>query len=159
MSRPGGQLQPVSARVLGILFLAAILGGCVSDGDRAETTPSPILTGSIPVSPSGEEAVSDQDVVQAAISRTAADGTVGAGIPWANPATGTTGVISNVVEASVDGRTCRRFQTSRHSFDGVAIYVGQACRSQDAAWQLIEFRPKRGSDALPPGDGTRAATG
>ena len=75
-----------------------------------------------------------------------------AGFPWANAGTGTTGVISQLVETGAAEKTCRIFQTSRHGYDGISLYVGEACRSSGTPWRLIEFRPKRGSDALAAAD-------
>lgn len=156
-SRPGGSSKPVSLTVLGLLVLAFPLGGCVSDGGPTASTPSPAYTGSIPVSTAPADKVSDRDVVRAAVT---GPETVGATIiPWANAATGTTGVISQVVEQTVAGRTCRSFQTSRHSYNGISLYVGEACRPAGGDWRLIEFRPRRGADTLNRPDGTGVATG
>ena len=157
MSRPSGFSPPNSFKVLGLFALAFVLGGCVSGEDQPGAAASPAFTGSIPVSSARPKGISDRDVVLAAVSASPAAGAGPAGTPWANAATGTTGVISQVVEAGAAGQACRAFQTSRHSYDGVGLYVGEACRTPGGPWRLIEFRPKRGADALTGADGT--ATG
>lgn len=157
MSRPSGSSPPNSVKVLGLFALALVLGGCVSGGKEPGAAASPAFTGSIPVSSAKPRGVSDGDAVLAAVSASTASGTGVTGIPWANAATGTTGVVSQLVEIAAAGRTCRIFQTSRHSYDGITLYFGEACRTPGSPWRLIEFRPKVGSDALTGPDGT--ATG
>ena len=51
----------------------------------------------------------------------------GRSVPWANSDTGTRGVINGLVEFKREGLLCRRFSTSRESFDGVALFKGEAC--------------------------------
>ena len=152
-------MRPNYLKVLGLFALTLALGGCVSGDGSAGAPASPLFTGSIPVSPAGPKDVSDRDVVRAAVSAPDAAAGATAGIPWANASTGTTGVISQIVEADVGGETCRTFQTSRHGYDGVVLFVGQACRTPGGAWRMIEFRPKRGADTTGRPDGTGAATG
>lgn len=148
MSRPGGFPRPDSVGVLGLFALVLMLGGCVAGGDTAEQASTPVYTGSIPVSPAKPENVADRDLVRAAVAASGAVEAGRAGIPWANAATGTTGVITQIVETETGGETCRSFETSRHGYEGIAMYVGEACGAPGGAWRLIEFRPKRGADSL-----------
>ena len=156
MSRPRSDVRPEWLPAVGICVLALTLCGCVS-GESEPGPAAPAFTGSIPVSSANPNGPSDRDAVLAAVSAPSATVAGTQGMPWANAATGTNGVVSRVVETSAAGTTCRMFETSRHSYDGIARYVGEACRPSGSRWRLIEFRPKRGSDALTGPDGT--ATG
>ncbi|MEM5473720.1 RT0821/Lpp0805 family surface protein [Hoeflea sp. AS60] len=59
--------------------------------------------------------------------------------PWSNSLTGSAGVISSVKIVTDGARTCRLFETTRHSFDGVALLNGQACRRPDGGWDLVSL--------------------
>lgn len=41
-----------------------------------------------------------------------------------------------LAEDKAGGRLCRRFTTTRESFDGVALFVGEACMAGYGAWRL-----------------------
>ena len=60
-------------------------------------------------------------------------------LPWANADTGSRGAISSLVEEKAAGVLCRRFTTSRESFDGVALYNGQACMVAPGVWRMERF--------------------
>ena len=62
-------------------------------------------------------------------------------MPWANADTGSRGAIDSLVEEKRNDMLCRRFTTSRESFDGVAVYKGQACMVAPGTWQMQEFTP------------------
>jgi hypothetical protein len=126
-----------------MLAAALAASGCVGSGlDTAQTgTPDrSIVTSSIPAShPAAETdpATIGHAVVAADLGREADQG-----IPWANPATGSAGVISDIEEVEAAGRTCRRFETSRHSYEGIALFVGETCRAPGRNWQIVSFGPK-----------------
>ena len=73
---------------------------------------------------------------QAVIADTVGRGAVGAtALAWANPSTGSAGVIEQI-DASNDGPDgCRGFVTSRQSLDGMTRFNGVACPSGDS-WKL-----------------------
>ncbi|MBB3565180.1 hypothetical protein FHX06_006550 [Rhizobium sp. BK512] len=75
---------------------------------------------------------------QAVIANTVGRGPVGAtALAWANPSTGSVGVIEEI-DASIDGRNgCRGFVTSRQSLDGITRFNGFACPSGDS-WKLTD---------------------
>ncbi len=77
-------------------------------------------------------AVTDQAVIADTVGR----GDVGAtALAWANPSTGSAGVIEQI-DASSDGPDgCRGFVTSRQSIDGITRFNGVACPSGDS-WKL-----------------------
>jgi len=60
-------------------------------------------------------------------------------LAWANPETGSRGAIVKLAEDKAGGRLCRRFTTTRESFDGVALFVGEACMAGYGAWRLESF--------------------
>lgn len=59
--------------------------------------------------------------------------------PWSNSLTGSAGVISNFTALNDGGRTCRLFQTTRHSYDGVTLLNGRVCRRPDGGWDLVNL--------------------
>jgi hypothetical protein len=129
-------------------------------GDGPPPPDKAIVTGSIPGSRIGAPAdeTGDRDAVRAAVS-TADAAARPAGIPWADPSTGTVGVITTLTQSETSFGTCRSFETSRHSYDGIALYVGEACQADDGPWRLIEFRPKTAPPASPASDPDRVPTG
>lgn len=125
--------------------LAALLAvsGCVGSGLDTAATGKPdtsLVTGSIPASSTMNE--TDTTAIGNAVVTAELDRSQEERIPWANPATGSVGVISYVEEVQADSGTCRRFETSRHSYDGIALFVGETCRAPGAVWRLMSFGPK-----------------
>lgn len=82
---------------------------------------------------------SDEATVQNAV--TSADlGKLGKGpLPWANATTGSAGVVTAIREEKADGLTCRQFETTRHSYEGIAYFEGKACILNSGSWQLLGF--------------------
>ena len=46
-----------------------------------------------------------------------------------------------MIEKQEDGLLCRKFTASRESFDGVALYAGDACKGERGAWFMRTFKP------------------
>jgi len=88
--------------------------------------------------PLAQSATSHQALLtdQAVIADTVGRGAVGAtALAWANPSTGSAGVIEQI-DAGNDGPDgCRGFVTSRQSLDGMTRVDGVACPSGDS-WKL-----------------------
>lgn len=101
------------------------------------------MTGT-PLQPGTDEAAA-VEAVASADSRAG-----GHDIPWANSTTGTAGVITSVRQTQQSGMVCRTYQTSRQSYDGIALYAGKACRDAGGIWESVYFRPKRASDGIDP---------
>ena len=59
--------------------------------------------------------------------------------PWSNALTGSAGVISNFTTLTDGARTCRLFQTTRHGFDGVALFNGRVCQRPDGGWDMVSL--------------------
>lgn len=63
-------------------------------------------------------------------------GTGVAPLAWANPATGSAGVIEQV-DAESGGSDCRRFVSTQRSIDGsTERLAGMACPTSNAHWKL-----------------------
>jgi hypothetical protein len=71
----------------------------------------------------------DQAVIAEAVGR----GEVGAtALAWANPSTGSAGVIEQINPSNDGPDGCRGFITSRQSLDGITHVNGVACPSGDS---------------------------
>lgn len=131
--------------MLSQLFSAHFLVGCASRGmSLASALPDKsTITGSIGRTQRDPGQASDAATVRNAVSAldmSRADG----GTPWSNPATGSSGVISSVVETTGGTGLCRSFDASRVSYDGVRLFHGQACMDAAGAWALVAFQPEQG---------------
>ena len=60
-------------------------------------------------------------------------------IPWANPGTGSQGMITAIAEKKGEAGLCREFQASRESFEGIMLYQGETCMERDGQWVLKSF--------------------
>jgi surface antigen len=131
------------ARRLSLALLTALampLAACTSGGPVAniDTAPTGQVAGAAPVAP---EQLSDQATVRNAVSSADLAGLGTQPLAWANPETGSRGAITAVAEQRQNGQLCRKFTTSRESFDGVAMYRGEACMAQAGVWKLLDFKP------------------
>ncbi len=123
-------------------FAALALSACGTMGGglaKVEADPA-LVTGSVVVDPKVNTAeVSDANTIRNAIS--AVDLSKASSVPlgWANRETGSAGTISKVAETSKDGAVCRKFETSRESYEGVALFHGAACIGADGQWFMQEF--------------------
>ena len=101
-----------------------------------------IVTGSVQAAAPATrtETASDQTTIRNAVSSADVEGLAGKAIPWANSDTGSRGTITGLVEYKDRGQLCRRFTTSRESFDGVAMYKGEACLATAGDWSMLDFR-------------------
>ncbi|WP_179759051.1 RT0821/Lpp0805 family surface protein [Hoeflea halophila] len=84
------------------------------------------------------EILSDETVIRDLVANLSADELV-VSRPWSNTLTGSAGVVSNFTTQTDGVRTCRLFQTTRHSFDGVALFNGRVCRRPDGGWDLVSL--------------------
>jgi surface antigen len=125
-----------------ILLVACLLTACAGGSllEQAETDAS-ITTGSVSaVRPDADpEKDGDAATIRNAVTSANLQALQGAGIPWANPATGSRGSIESVVEYREGRQLCRRFTASRESFEGVMLYRGDACLNGGAFWWMRSF--------------------
>lgn len=127
-----------------LLLLVLPLYACASGGfslEKAEVDQT-ILTGNVPDAQAAVDAerVSDQATIRNAVSAADVEGLRGAALAWANPDTGSRGAISSLFEHNENGALCRRFTTSRESFDGVSLYKGEVCQAGPGAWRMMAFQ-------------------
>lgn len=122
------------------LFAVPLLGGCAAGGfslDKAEIDQS-IVTGKVEAAPTESQKM-DEATIRNAVSSADVETLKGASVPWANTETGSRGAINSLVEETDAGARCRKFTTSRESFEGVALYKGQVCMVAPGAWRMQDF--------------------
>jgi hypothetical protein len=103
------------------------------EDNRSKTTPGSTLA----VRPNAN--LSDEALVGNAVSTADLGVLAGSAVPWANTATGSAGIVEAIREDSVQGRTCRAFRTTRHSYDGIAVFAGRTCTTEGGNWVLTAF--------------------
>ena len=134
-------MSRIFQRILVIYFAALALSSCGTMGGLSKVDNDPALvTGSVPGNRDINTAeVSDANTIRNAIS--AVDLSKASSVPfgWANRETGSAGTFSKVAETSKDGTVCRDFETSRESYEGVALFHGAACIGADGQWFMQEF--------------------
>lgn len=126
----------------GIVFLAVLplamgLSGCMSFDffdSRADAT----VTSSVSPKKS-PDAVSDEATVRNAVTSADLNRLGTSSLPWANTSTGSAGVVTSVSENRINGTVCRSFVTTRHAYDGIANFNGDACLDGSGQWQLVRF--------------------
>jgi len=119
---------------------AVSLTGCTSSmdlfgGEKVDR----ISTGAVQSKPSPGAAVSDEVTVRNAVTSADLSKTANSPLPWANTATGSAGVVSSIREDKAQGHVCRAFTTTRHSYEGIAMFSGQACLGNTGDWMLTAF--------------------
>ena len=127
----------------GMLAGLLVLGGCGAGGfslEQADVDRS-IVTSSTPAAPPSDDAnlAADQATIRNAVSSADVEALAGKDISWANSDTGSRGAIMQLDENKADGRLCRNFTATRESFDGVALFKGEACMVGYGAWQMQAF--------------------
>lgn len=106
---------------MGVLC-AAVLVACTHTDPLETSLVAPSATKSAPVS--------DQSVIAQAVGNAPAD----AGpLAWANPSTGSAGVIEKIVNDNREG--CRGFVSSNQGLEGATKFGGLACPS-DGIWKI-----------------------
>lgn len=127
-----------------VICLAGLsLTGCTSSLDLFGSSPKvdrSIATGTVPgpKQESGEN-LSDEATVRNAVTSADLAKVGAASVPWANAVTGSAGVVSKIREARNEGHLCRDFTTTRHSYEGIAMFSGQACMTGSGDWMLTAF--------------------
>lgn len=145
-SRPVGTFLSSCLRTTAPCLLL-LLAGCGAGGfslEKAEVDRS-IITGSVASTATADATdaslASDQTTIGNAASSADLQGLAGQSVPWANAQTGSRGTITALAEIgdASNGR-CRRFDVSRESYDGVAMYRGSICMTGAGAWQMQDFK-------------------
>jgi hypothetical protein len=123
--------------------LAALLAGCAGGMDlRDAAVDETIKTASTgaPTSQPEDALLSDQSTIRDAVSSADPEAIGADGFAWANDRTGSRGSVTALVETTRRGLPCRRFVTSRESYDGVKLYRGEVCRVVGDLWQVRSFQ-------------------
>jgi hypothetical protein len=130
-----------SKAVLLIACLTLPLAGCTSSLDMfgSDKVDRSIATGTVPGKPQSETSLSDEMTVRNAVSSADLGKMGDTPLPWANTATGSAGVVSAIREDNAQGRVCRAFRTTRHSYEGIAVFAGQTCMTGRGDWMLTAF--------------------
>lgn len=124
------------------LALPACLGlsACMGGGSSAMSALTIDKTTTAAITPLSAESeiLSDETVIRDLVGNLGPDQLV-VSQPWSNSLTGSAGVASNFTTLADGEKTCRLFQTTRHSFDGVALLNGRVCQRPDGGWDLISL--------------------
>ncbi|WP_244473528.1 RT0821/Lpp0805 family surface protein [Rhizobium sp. Leaf262] len=130
------------ARSFATVSMLVVLTGCVSldlfGGDKVDKS---LSTASVPNQPN-TQTLSDDATIRNAVTSADLAKISDSPLPWANAATGSAGVVTAIREDRTTGFVCRDFDTTRHSFEGVASYSGQACLSETGEWLMTRFNQK-----------------
>lgn len=123
-----------------ILPLCLVLSACVSAGPSAISALNIDKTTTSSITPlsADSEMMSDEKLISE-LAGGLDETNLATPTPWSNPQTGSAGVISQVSVLRDGDKTCRLFETTRHAFDGVALYSGRICRRPDGGWDLVGF--------------------
>lgn len=137
---------PVTRRTIeaGFLMLGLVLvTGCMGGGVDVAGAMAVDQTTTSAIPPAVEKNdVADAVTVRNAVSSADVIKTAGNPIPWANTASGSAGVISDISEQQVNGTLCRRFTTTRHSYEGIARFYGNTCQMPNGDWVITSFAPR-----------------
>ena len=127
-----------------IIFIGMALSGCGMSGgamSKVESDPA-LVTGSVPpVIADDQNQLSDEITIRNAVSSANLEKMAGQQLAWANQDTGSRGTVTRVVEAKEEGQICRKFDTSRESFEGIALFAGKTCLKDDGEWSMMSFGP------------------
>ena len=85
--------------------------------------------------------ISDEATIRNAVSSADIESLGGVAVPWANSETGARGSITELAEYKDNSLLCRRFTTTRESFDGVSLFKGEACMAGAGTWRMQTFEP------------------
>ena len=120
------------------LPMCLALSGCMGAGRSAVSALSIDKTTTAAITPlsADSEIMSDEMVIRELVGGLGQDD-LSDPKPWSNALTGSAGVISDFTVLADGDRICRLFQTTRHGFDGVALFNGRVCRRPDGGWDLV----------------------
>ncbi|WP_424550298.1 RT0821/Lpp0805 family surface protein [Shinella sp.] len=122
------------------MICGAVLSGCMSGLDMFSDSNVDKTVRTNTVTNGNTERLTDEITVRNAVSSADILRTGGSPIPWANSASGSAGVISSIAENhDNNGRTCRDFVTTKHSYQGIANFSGRTCLGNSGEWLLLAF--------------------
>lgn len=121
----------------GLVAMATIVLSACGSTSKGDIDPG--LTGSVETPAIDQTQNSDANIIRNAVSAVNLEAPGSLPLSWANRDTGSSGMISTVTEKSDDGQVCRRFETSRESYEGVSLYTGHTCLDANGQWFMQEF--------------------
>jgi len=129
--------------VAALVCVSFLLSACGSGGfslEKAEVDRT-FYTSNVPAPRTSVEVerLSDEATIRNAVTSADLETLSGQALPWANADTGSRGQVTGIAEIKGKGTLCRRFSASRESFDGVAIYKGEACMVSAGIWRMLAF--------------------
>ncbi len=124
-------LRPAAGLLLALLAMTAT--GCAHTDPLAALSVDPVTTATIMPLSADANMLADEAAIADALS----EGAFTEPLPWSNPSTGSSGVISAVANAADGG--CRDFRTTRHAFDGIALFEGRACPAASGGLRIDRF--------------------
>lgn len=83
----------------------------------------------------------DEDTIRLAVTAVDMTKLQSEGVSWANEATGSFGNITNLGQRTEAGQTCRSFNATRTSYDGVTLYQGDVCLDKRSGWWTRSLAP------------------
>lgn len=128
--------------VAGLAAACASLSGCASDGMDlfGSAKPDRSVSTSAVAPAKTTDTISDEVTVTNAVTSADVAKIGNNPIPWANASTGSAGVITTVMEETENGIHCRQFRTTRHSYMGIARFLGRTCLEGNGNWKLMSFQ-------------------
>ena len=132
-------------KIAALLAVVAVLPACAGGFSlkQAEVDRS-LYTSAIPGDagqPADASRISDEVTIRNAVSSADLE-SLGAGpLAWANSETGARGSITGLTEYKNGSLLCRRFTTTRESFDGVLLFRGETCMAESGDWRTHSFSP------------------
>src|SRR5690606_33974340 len=138
---PSKWLARRTAHACALAAVAICATSCTSSLDllgSASKVDRSIATGTVPRTGS-ETTLSDETTVRNAVTSIDLMKLGNTPVPWANAATGSAGVVSAIREERKPGGVCRDFTTTRHSYECIAMFSGQACLTGGGDWLLTAF--------------------
>lgn len=153
----GGQVKRLIVRMTIVASLAT-LSGCTFSGS---TTENDFSTGAISIAdnaptiaadpfasqtspnqdPSTTDRLLDEDTIRLAVTAADLSKLSSQSLAWANQATGSSGIISNIEQRLEAGQTCRSFDATRNAYDGILLYQGEVCLDKGSGWWTRIMRP------------------
>lgn len=88
----------------------------------------------------------DEDTIRLAVTAADLSKLAAQSLAWANQATGSSGIITNIEQRVEAGQTCRSFNATRSAYDGIVLYEGDICLDTGSGWWTRSMRPL-GEDA------------
>lgn len=83
----------------------------------------------------------DEDTIRNAVTSADLKSLEDGPLNWANQSTGSSGVITEIVQRKVAGQTCRSFTATRNAYDGVTVYQGELCLDRRTGWWTRLLKP------------------